>query len=134
LLNLKIWADGTILYKSGFWRNFAMTSQETLYMKIVVNELSFLLVTHVTCFDIRFGRYGFLKSGFCAGLILDRLSIQVLGQVLGHKMGEICCGQNTKSGGTKLSFPTPTQTHIFSNRINGYGCLSTAYVWSLVGR
>jgi hypothetical protein len=64
-----------------------MTSQETLYMKIVVNELSFLLVTHVTCFDIRFGRYGFLKSGFSAGLILDRLSIQVLGQVFGPQDG-----------------------------------------------
>jgi hypothetical protein len=64
-----------------------MTSQETLYMKIVINELSFLLVTHVTCFDIRFGRYGFLKSVFCAGLILDRLSIQVLGQVFGPQDG-----------------------------------------------
>jgi hypothetical protein len=50
-----------------------------LYTKDVVNELSFLLVTHTTCFDIWFGRYGFLKSGFSAGQILDRLGIHVLG-------------------------------------------------------
>jgi hypothetical protein len=60
-----------------------MTSPETLYTKNVVNELRFLLVTHMTCFDIWFGRYGFLKSGFSAGQILDRLDIQVLGQVFG---------------------------------------------------
>jgi hypothetical protein len=41
-----------------------MTSLETLYMKNVVNELRFLLVTHMTCFDIPFGRYGILNSGF----------------------------------------------------------------------
>jgi hypothetical protein len=60
-----------------------MNSPETLYTKNVVNELSFLLVTHTTCFDIRFGRYGFLKSGFSAGQILDRMGIQLLGQVFG---------------------------------------------------
>jgi hypothetical protein len=48
---------------------------ETLYMKNVFNELSFLLVTHTTCFDIRFGRYGFFKSGFRANPVLDRLGI-----------------------------------------------------------
>jgi hypothetical protein len=46
-----------------------MTSPETFYMKNVTNELSFLLVTHTICFDIRFTRYGFLKSGFSAGQI-----------------------------------------------------------------
>jgi hypothetical protein len=50
-----------------------MTSPKTSYMKNVTNALSFLLVTHTTCFDIRFGRYGFLKSGYGAELILDRL-------------------------------------------------------------
>jgi hypothetical protein len=60
-----------------------MTSPETLYTKNVFNELSFLLVTYMTCFDLRFGRYGFLKSGFSAGQILDRLGIPVLGQVFG---------------------------------------------------
>jgi hypothetical protein len=50
-----------------------MTSSETSYMKHVTDELSFLLVTHMTRFDIRFGRYGFLKSGYGAELILDRL-------------------------------------------------------------
>jgi hypothetical protein len=60
-----------------------MTSPETLYTKNVINELSFLLVTYMTCFDIRLGRYGFLKSGFSAGQILDRLGIPVPGQVFG---------------------------------------------------
>jgi hypothetical protein len=50
-----------------------MTSPETSYTKNVTNELSFLLVTHMTHFDIRFGRYGFLKLGYGAELILDRL-------------------------------------------------------------
>jgi hypothetical protein len=31
-----------------------MTSLETSYMKNVANELSFLVVTHMTCFDIWF--------------------------------------------------------------------------------
>jgi hypothetical protein len=42
-------------------------------MKNIANELSFPLVTHMTHFDIRFGRYGFLKSGYSAELILDRM-------------------------------------------------------------
>jgi hypothetical protein len=50
-----------------------MTSPETSYIKNVANELSFLLVTYMTHFNIQFGRYGFLKSGYCAELILDRL-------------------------------------------------------------
>jgi hypothetical protein len=50
-----------------------MTSPETSYMKNVANELSFLLVTHTARFNIQFGRYGFLKSGYRAELILDRL-------------------------------------------------------------
>jgi hypothetical protein len=58
-----------------------MSSKETSYMKNVVNELRFLMVTHTTYFDIRFVRYGILKSGFNAGQILDRLGIQVLGHV-----------------------------------------------------
>jgi hypothetical protein len=50
-----------------------MTSQKTSYMKNVINKLNFLLVTNMTRFDIWFGRYGFLKSGYGAELILDRL-------------------------------------------------------------
>jgi hypothetical protein len=60
-----------------------MTSPETLYTKNVANELIFLLVTHMTCFNIRFGRYRFLNSDFSAEQILDRLGIQVLCQVFG---------------------------------------------------
>jgi hypothetical protein len=58
-----------------------VTSPETLYKKDVANKLIFLLVTNMICFDIRFCRYGFLKSGFSAKQILDSLGIQVLGQV-----------------------------------------------------
>jgi hypothetical protein len=50
-----------------------MASQETSYTKNVANKLSFLLVTHMTHFGTWFGRYGFLKSGYGAELILDRL-------------------------------------------------------------
>jgi hypothetical protein len=50
-----------------------MTSPETSYMKNVVSDLSFLFVTHMTRFKTWFGRYGFLKSGYSAELILDRL-------------------------------------------------------------
>jgi hypothetical protein len=64
-----------------------MTSPETLYLKNVINKLRFLLVTHMICFDIRFGCYGFLKSGFSTGQILDRLCIPVVGQVFEPKDG-----------------------------------------------
>jgi hypothetical protein len=47
--------------------------------------------------------------------------------LLGHKMGETCCGRNTKSRGNELSFLTRTQTHVFYNHSNGYDRLSTAY-------
>jgi hypothetical protein len=40
-----------------------MTFPEILNTKVVVNELSFLLVTHTTYFDARFDSYGILKSG-----------------------------------------------------------------------
>jgi hypothetical protein len=49
-----------------------MTSPKALYMKNTVNEHSFLLVTHMVYFNTRFGRYGFLKSGYvvnCFGQI-----------------------------------------------------------------
>jgi hypothetical protein len=58
-----------------------MTSSETLYTKNVVNELSFSLVTHTAHLDTWLGHYGFLKSGYGADHNLDRLDIQVLGQV-----------------------------------------------------
>jgi hypothetical protein len=60
------------LYESGSWHKFTMTSPETLYIKNVVNKLSFLPVTHMTYFDVRFGCYEFLNSDFTAGHILDR--------------------------------------------------------------
>jgi hypothetical protein len=73
----------TFLYESDFWQNFAMMSPETLYTKNVFNELRFLPITHTTYFDIRFGCYEFLKSDFRTDQVMDRLIIQVLGQVFG---------------------------------------------------
>jgi hypothetical protein len=64
-----------------------MTSLETLYVRNAANEHNFLLVTHMTWFDKRFGRYGILKSAFSSRQILDRLDIQVLGQVFGPQDG-----------------------------------------------
>jgi hypothetical protein len=69
----EIWTGLTFRHKSGFWQNFAMTSSETLYTKNAVNKLSFLLVTHTAYSDTRFGRYRFLKSGYGAELIRDRM-------------------------------------------------------------
>jgi hypothetical protein len=46
-----------------------MTSPVTLYKKNAANELSFLPVTHIACFDKWFDRYGFLKSGYSADQI-----------------------------------------------------------------
>jgi hypothetical protein len=46
-----------------------MTSPETLYTKVVINELSFPLVTHMTYSDAWFDSYGiFLKSGYSTEL------------------------------------------------------------------
>jgi hypothetical protein len=83
-------ADHTFLYKIGSWQNFAMTSPETLHMKNVANELIFTLVTHMTQFDIQFGRYGILKSCFSSGHVIDRLDCSCSVRFLGHKMGETC--------------------------------------------
>jgi hypothetical protein len=67
-----------------------MTSLETSRMKNVANELSFLLVTHMTDFDVRFGRYGILKSCFSSGHVMDRLYCSCSVRFLGHNMGETC--------------------------------------------
>jgi hypothetical protein len=108
-----------------------MTSPETLYTKITINELSFPLVTHTAYFKTRFGSYGLLKSGYDAEQILD---IQVIDQVLRPHEARTCWGLNTVFVVNILSFPMPTQTHVFYNRSNGYGHLNTANVRSLVRR
>jgi hypothetical protein len=80
--------DQTFLYKTDFWRNFTITSPETVYTKNITNELRFLLVTHTTHFDIRFGRYDALKFCFSSGQVMDRLDCRCLVRFLGHWMGE----------------------------------------------
>jgi hypothetical protein len=67
------WADLTFRHKSGFWQNFAMTFPETLHTKNDINEHSFTSLTHMAYSDTRFDRYGFLKSGYGAELILERM-------------------------------------------------------------
>jgi hypothetical protein len=50
-----------------------MTFLEALNSKVVVNELSFPLVTHTAYYDVRFDSYGILKLGRGAENFLDRL-------------------------------------------------------------
>jgi hypothetical protein len=57
-------------------------------MKNVINELTFLSVTHTTYFDIRFGCYGFLNADFHTDQVLDRPIIKYLVRFLGHEMSE----------------------------------------------
>jgi hypothetical protein len=83
-------ADPTFLYKTGSWRNFALTSPETSHMKNVANKLSFPLVTHTTHFDIRFGRYGILMSCFSSRHVMDRLDCSCSVRFLGCKLAETC--------------------------------------------
>jgi hypothetical protein len=59
-----------------------MTSPETLNMKIVINKLSFLLVTHMANSVAPFDSYRILKSGQGAEYFLDRLDMQMNNQVL----------------------------------------------------
>jgi hypothetical protein len=59
-----------------------MTFAETLNTKVAHNELSFLLVTHMTYSDAQFGSYGILKSGRGAENFLDRLCRPANDQVL----------------------------------------------------
>jgi hypothetical protein len=63
-----------------------MTSPESSHTKNVTNELSFLLVTHMTDFGIRFSRYGNLKLCFSSGHAMDRLKYRCLVRFLGRKM------------------------------------------------
>jgi hypothetical protein len=67
-----------------------MTTPETLNTKIVVNKLSFLLVTHMAYSDARFDSYRILKSGQGAENFLNRSVMQMMIRYLGHKMSENC--------------------------------------------
>jgi hypothetical protein len=78
----EIWADCTFWHKPGIWRNFAITSPETLNTKIAFNEFSFLLVTHTVYSDARFDSYEILKLGQGCENYPDKLDIQMNDQVL----------------------------------------------------
>jgi hypothetical protein len=109
-----------------FWQNFAMTTPEMCIHKMSVHELSFLLVTHSTCFDIRFGCYEFWIQVSTLIRFWTDWWYRCLVRFLGHKMIETCCGQNTWSEDHLLSFPMPTQTHISDMHSHGYGHFGTA--------
>jgi hypothetical protein len=65
-----------------------MTSPKTSYMKNIANEHKFLLATHMTRFNIRFGRYSALNFYFSSGQAMDILDCMHLVRFLDHKMGE----------------------------------------------
>jgi hypothetical protein len=75
LWNHEIWPDCTFWHETDFWRNFTVTSLETLDTKNAINKLSSLLVTHMAYFDTLFGCNGLLRPGYRVGQILDRLGI-----------------------------------------------------------
>jgi hypothetical protein len=79
---IEIWADCTIRRKAGIWQNSAMTSPQTLNMKNVINELSFLLVTNMVNSNARFDSYRILKLGQGAEQILGRLDRWMNNEVL----------------------------------------------------
>jgi hypothetical protein len=74
-----------------------MTSPEILYTKNAVNELSFLLVTHMDYFDIRFGCYGFLKLGYGAELFWTAWTLERNPILKGPKMSQSGRGLITDS-------------------------------------
>jgi hypothetical protein len=59
-----------------------MTFLETLNNKVAVNELSFLLVTHIVYSNARFNSYGISKSGRGVENFLDRLGRPANDQIL----------------------------------------------------
>jgi hypothetical protein len=84
----KILGSFTFRHKSVFWRNFTMTSPETLNTKVSVNKLSFLLVTHTVLFDERFDSYGLLKTAHGAEWFWSERACEWISQVSGHKKRE----------------------------------------------
>jgi hypothetical protein len=59
-----------------------MSSPETLNIKVIFNEPSFLMVTHTTYSNARFDSYRILKSRQGAENFLDRLDIPTNDRVL----------------------------------------------------
>jgi hypothetical protein len=59
-----------------------MTFTETLNTTVAINEVRFLLVTHMAYSDARFDSYGILKLGRGAENFLDRLFRPANDQVL----------------------------------------------------
>jgi hypothetical protein len=59
---IEIWADYSSRHKNGVWRNFAITSIETLNTKNATKKLSFPPATHTAHSDLRSDSYRVLKS------------------------------------------------------------------------
>jgi hypothetical protein len=85
--------------------------------------------------------YGLVTTAFWSQVLFQgRLGHKCLIWFLSQKEGETCWGLSTKTAGDQLSFPTPTQTHVFDNHSNSYSCLGTAHMrssadhWNLISR
>jgi hypothetical protein len=111
-----------------------LTSPETLYTKNVINKLRFLLVTHSTYFDTRFGCYRFLKSGYRAGQILGRLDIPVLDKVFGPQEAQKLPGFEHEFCSQYGQLSNAYSNTGFNSWSNGYSHLNTADMRSLAGR
>jgi hypothetical protein len=126
----KIWINCTFQHKSRFWWNFTMTFLETFHTKNAVNKHIFMLVTHTAYSNAWFCRYGFLKSGYGAELISDRMDRWVNFSGLRPRNRESWRALFTDSVDYMTSFLAPTHTNVFGKHNNSYGHLKTADVWS----
>jgi hypothetical protein len=107
-----------------------MTLSETLHTKNAVNEHSFTSVSHVGYSDTRFGRYGFLKSGYSAELFWTGWTLERNPCFKGPKTSGSGRALITDSIAYLPGSSMPTQTHDFGNHNNGYGRSRTALTQS----
>jgi hypothetical protein len=103
-----------------------MTFPENLNTKVVDNDLSFPLITHMAYSDARFGSYGILKSGRGAENFLDRLCRPAKDQVLRAEDA-----QNLPRVIYKFRRPLTQLSNAYSNahfgnHNSGYSCFNTA--------
>jgi hypothetical protein len=80
-------------FESGVWRNFAMTSTETLNPKDTINKHSFPLVTLMVLSEGWFGRYRLSMTGPGAELFWTYWTLESSCSFRGPKwvkLGEVC--------------------------------------------
>jgi hypothetical protein len=133
LLNQEIWADCSFWHESGFWQNFAVTSQKLCIWKILLTNSAFcwLLIWPVLT-------HGLVATDFSSQVIVlirfwTDWTYTCFIRFLGHRNCKTCSGLNTCSEGNMLTFLIDTRTHFFDNHSNSYCHLSTAHLQSLAG-